>query len=52
MPSLKKNSKGQGFVEYIILITLMGVALVATIRVLSLRTDTKFNNAATTIQNL
>jgi len=46
------NNRAQGLVEYIILITLMGIALIATIRVLQSRTDAKFKNAAQEIRGL
>jgi Flp pilus assembly pilin Flp len=51
MPNLR-NRQGQGLVEYIILIALMGIALVVTIRTLGKDTKAKFNTADTTINGL
>jgi Flp pilus assembly pilin Flp len=51
MPRIKTRS-GQGLVEYIILITLMGIALIATVRNVSRDTNQKFRQASAEIQNL
>ena len=47
-----KNKRGQGLVEYIILITLMGIALIAVVRSLKTKTHGKFNDAVTEISAL
>jgi len=51
MPNLK-HKRGQGLVEYIILITMMGVALIFTLRSLGRDTRDKFNEAAQEIRGL
>jgi Flp pilus assembly pilin Flp len=51
MPNLK-NTRGQGLVEYIILIALMGIALVAIVKTLGGDTKAKFQKADTTINGL
>ena len=51
MPNLK-NKRGQGLVEYIILITLMGIALIATIKSMGTDTSNKFSDAAKQIRTL
>jgi hypothetical protein len=51
MPNLR-GRHGQGLVEYIILITLMGIALIVTIRSLSTNTTRKFSDAAQEIRKL
>lgn len=47
-----RTRRGQGLVEYIILITLMGIALIVTLRRLSTDTRSKFNDAAQEIRGL
>jgi Flp pilus assembly pilin Flp len=51
MRNLKAVS-GQGLVEYIILVALMGIALIATVRILGENTTAKFNKAAQQIRGL
>jgi Flp pilus assembly pilin Flp len=51
MPNLK-NRRGQGLVEYIILITLMGIALIVTLQKLGSSTKEKFSEAAQEIRDL
>jgi Flp pilus assembly pilin Flp len=51
MPRLK-NNRGQGMIEYVILITLMGIALIVTIQKLSNRTNAKLDDAATKVEQL
>jgi Flp pilus assembly pilin Flp len=51
MPHLKRRN-GQGLVEYIILITLMGIALIAVVRTLGKDTKARFEKASAEIQHL
>ncbi len=44
------NSKGQGLVEYLILIALMGVATIGVIRVLNQTIKSRFANAVYALQ--
>ena len=46
MRNLKKNS-GQGLVEYILIVALMGVLSIAAINALSSKTQSGFNAATT-----
>ena len=47
-----KNKKGQGLVEYVILICLIAVALFATVKSMSDTTQSKFEKADQQIQQL
>ncbi len=51
MPHLKTR-KGQGLVEYIILITLMGIVLIAVVKSLGNKTKDKFRDAADQVGQL
>ena len=46
----KKNNKGQGLIEYLILIALMGVATIGIIRTLNQTIKSRFANAIYALQ--
>jgi Flp pilus assembly pilin Flp len=52
MSNKPNRKRGQGLVEYIILVTLMGIALIATVKYLGTRTENKFRQAAQRIDGL
>ena len=54
MPNLMrlKCQKGQGLVEYILVVALMGIFLIATVRALANRTKTAFTKAGNEIANV
>ena len=47
-----KQKRGQGLVEYVILVTVMGIALVATIKLLGTTTQAKFATATAKVAGL
>jgi pilus assembly protein Flp/PilA len=44
-----KNENGQGLIEYLIIVALMGVAAISVVRVLSQNVESRFANVALTI---
>lgn len=46
----KKNNKGQGLIEYLILVALMGVATIGIIRTLNQTIKSRFANAIYALQ--
>jgi pilus assembly protein Flp/PilA len=45
------NKRGQGMVEYILIVVLIAAAIVGTMRVFGTQIKTMFSGASTTIQN-
>ena len=45
MQNLKRNKKGQGLVEYILIVGLMGVLAIAAVNALSTKTQSGFRAA-------
>jgi Flp pilus assembly pilin Flp len=50
MPNLK-NRKGQGLVEYILIVALMGILAIGAIKQLSSNTRSGFTKASTALSN-
>jgi Flp pilus assembly pilin Flp len=48
MPNLK-NNRGQGLVEYILILVLMGIMAIAAIQGLGTKTQAGFNKATTNL---
>jgi len=51
MQRLKRNKKGQGLVEYILIVGLMGVLAIAAVNALSTKTQSGFNAATNKLGN-
>jgi len=50
MPHLK-NKRGQGLVEYILVVALMGILAITAVQKLSSQTTKGFNTSASKLQN-
>ena len=48
--NIKKNQRGQGLIEYLILIALMGIATIGIIRTLNQTLKSRFANAVYALQ--
>ena len=51
MPNLMKNNRGQGLVEYILIVVLMSLLAVGAIRSLGRKTHNAFADAASALNN-